>query len=397
MRSPRRAQAARLLTAFPAAFLAIMAAVPSANAAPSDAGAVLGGGFAQSASLRHALGDPLTGGTAMFGSASDLSLSLVADASRAVLRTDARLSLLSGADAQDAWAELAATGGVTGAFTAPTYRTGTAPRALAVLRLERAYLSLSGDGIQISAGRFPVNFGVGTAFSPVDLFSSFDYSGAIPRRLAVDGARVALYPAPLLSVELAVAPEGRSASGRIADTPEGRPLTALRLSVSGESGISGGLVAARDGEPWVRSASHAWIAGTEARMDLPFAGIYAEAAARFSDGSAPGDARLDLMAGVDVGVGDAVILVEYHHETGPSEQGPAGLYGRGAIPLDDWTGVAASVLWSIESGALTSSVALMLENLLGADCSFSVSAIRNPDIVGGAWIAAAGALATLAF
>lgn len=367
------------------------------RAEPAE-GLSAGGSFAQAVTLRHDPAASFPDATPRAGTASDLSLTLETGGREARVRVDTRLSLLSGADSDDAWAELALAGGRTGALIAPAWQGGTAaPAALAVFKIEQAYLSLSGSGLEFAAGRVPVNFGVGKAFSPVDLFSAFDYSGALPRRLAADAFRAAYYPAPLVAIELAAAPQGRAASGRLATGQSGRPLTALRMSASGQSGFAGGLLAARDGEPWLQASSHAWLAGVEASLDLPFATLYAEATARFADGAAASDARWEMMGGIDASPGEAVVLVEYLHAAGPGAAGPAGLYSRIALPLDDWSGIAASVLWGIDSGALSASVLLQFEGLLGADFAFSTGAARSPDALGGAWSFAAGVLATLAF
>lgn len=401
------------------ALVAIAACVSAPARADGPRIPAFGGSVAESVSASMAIdGNPGWADVAC-GSATDLDLSLDLESGDARAHFDARISVLGGSRAQALWAQVAAleaSGGLPGILMAPGYQSipgRTPPTVLAAASVRQAYLSVSSDGMALDAGRLPVNFGVGKAFSPVDIFAGKDWSGALPARLSSDVARIAAFPSSLICAEIVAAPFGPARSPIASSQAAELPVFAGRLSTYGSgaaNGIfSGALVAARRGNPWTPSiTAGAWTAGAELKADLPFASVYAEAAWRLPDGSTSPAAsgEWDAMVGIDTGLdlgfgagpGDAVILAEYALDTAPAADSSLHrAFASVSARPDDWTALGFSGLWHIDSGLFSGALRATLLDLWGTDATFSVGASRSADSSGGNWSILASATALISF
>lgn len=148
----------------------------------------------------------------------------------------------------------------------------------AAFEVKKLYLSVFTPFADISAGRMIVNYGRGTVFSPVDLFTSVDFSDLSWGRLGTDAARVQVPIGDLAGLDLvstlAEAPENATAGGRLYGNLGGWDLA---------------LSAFRD-----RSAFFSLDLKGDAVV-----GVSAEATARVQEAGT----RFALMSGVDYSIG----------------------------------------------------------------------------------------------
>jgi hypothetical protein len=131
--------------------------------------------------------------------------------------------------------------------------------------LKKLYLSVHTPVADVSAGRMIINYGRGTAFSPVDLFSSLDDSGLKLGRTGSDALRILVPLSDYSGVDVAAG---------IADTPEFGIAGARHYGNA--LGVDYGLSAFRDGS---RGAEGELVLGLDLKGDLGL-GIAAEALAR---------------------------------------------------------------------------------------------------------------------
>jgi len=87
------------------------------------------------------------------------------------------------------------------------------------LEVKKLYLSVFTEAADLSAGRMIVNYGRGTVFSPVDLFSTVDLSETSWGRIGTDAVRVLVPFSDLSGLDLvstlAKTPENATAGGRL--------------------------------------------------------------------------------------------------------------------------------------------------------------------------------------
>jgi hypothetical protein len=165
---------------------------------------------------------------------------------------------------------------------------GEAPLSFA---LKKLYLSVHLPRADLSVGRMIINYGRGTAFSPVDLFSSLDLSGLKLGRTGSDALRLLVPLSDFSGIDMVAG---------IAGAPE---LGIAGLRHYGNAlGLDYGLSAFRDG---TRGADGELVLGLDLKGDLEL-GIAAEALARLPfDGLAlnPAQAVYSLMLGLDYSIG----------------------------------------------------------------------------------------------
>ncbi len=197
--------------------------------------------------------------------------------------------------------------------------------------LKKLYLSVYTPLADLSVGRMVLNYGRGTVFSPVDLFSSVDTADLALGRGGNDAAR-ALVPFGNFS--------GLELASTIAGTPQAAIAGARLYGYAG--GVDFGLMAFRDGRGEGYGGSEAdgrprLVLGGDLKADLG-AGLSAEFAARLPiDGSTPSELALDgseavysLMLGADYSLGGAWFFdLEYLWNLRTGDALPAGTFLRG--------------------------------------------------------------------
>ncbi|MBN2874990.1 MAG: hypothetical protein JXM71_07835 [Spirochaetales bacterium] len=182
--------------------------------------------------------------------------------------------------------------------------------------LRKLYLSVYTRHADIAAGRMVINYGRGTAFSPVDLFSAVDTSDVELGRTGTDAVRV-LVPFGDFSGLDAVAALG------------GDGLAGARFY-----GAAGGFdAAAAVVADSLADGTGDLVVGIDAQTDL-VVGLVAEAAARlpFADWQPDaGDAVYSAMVGVDYSIGGSWFFdAEYlwNPRSGPSTAEPRFMEGE---------------------------------------------------------------------
>lgn len=240
------------------------------------------------------------------------------------------------------------------------------------------YASLRAGSFKASLGRQVLNFGKGALYSPVDLFAAAEYSPLAILRRGTDSLRLTAALGPLALAEAIAAPEADPALG----------VYAVRAAgfVFGLADAS--LIGAWDG------AAGAWIAGGDAKADLPFASVYAEAAFAFpSDG---GEAEPRAAFGFDASPGDLVLAAEYFydgHPTAGAATGSHNLYASLGCGLSDYASLAASASAVIGEGAGSGGLVASLEVEQGAFLGLFATVTRS----GASTAAAAGLSLELRF
>ena len=120
----------------------------------------------------------------------------------------------------------------------PSVDDGTLPAAS--LELRKLYLSVYTDYADISAGRMIVNYGRGTVFSPVDLFSRVDIADLALGRTGTDALRVLVPLGDLSAVDLVASlsdsPADATAGARAYANAAGWDLGLSVFRVAGETG-----------------------------------------------------------------------------------------------------------------------------------------------------------------
>lgn len=190
--------------------------------------------------------------------------------------------------------------------------------------IRKLYVSVFTEFADISAGRMIVNYGRGTVFSPVDLFSSADLSdpAASVGRTGTDALRVLLPFGDFSGMELVSAfserPRDATAGGRVYGNIAGWDLA---------------FSAFRDGGAFF---------GIDLKGDA-VAGVSAEAAARVEERGT----RFRLMAGLDYSIGGEWLFdLEYleNIDVGSPERVDAFGAGRSAFLSVAWLPDQLSVL-----------------------------------------------------
>ncbi len=170
------------------------------------------------------------------------------------------------------------------------YNDAAAEAALS-FELKKLYLSVHLPKADLSVGRMIINYGRGTAFSPVDLFSSLDLSGLKLGRKGSDALRLLVPLSDFSGIDMVAG---------IAGAPE-RGIAGIRHYGNG-LGVDYGLSAFRDGS---RGGDGELVAALDIKGDLGL-GIAAEALARIPfDGPAldATEAVYSLMLGLDYSLG----------------------------------------------------------------------------------------------
>ncbi len=283
------------------------------------------------------------GTDASWGSAASLEATLSARGS--VLRAEFSLeaSLLSGAAAR---AFAAAVVNPLVAFPADILYAPAAPGSLAAAetvlaaRVRTAYVKWNAEAFSLTTGRQVVNYGKGTAWSPVDIFTERDFSGLSVVRRGSDAVRLTVPLGDLSLAEAVAAPAYDLSEGSYA----------LRLAGFAFEALDGSLLAAWDG------GREVWIAGADAKADLSFASLYADAAWDLPlDG---GGAALRALAGFDASFGDFVLACEYYYNGGGQEADPLfpgahNLYAALSWEAADYHTLAFSGLADLEEGIIS--------------------------------------------
>ncbi len=170
------------------------------------------------------------------------------------------------------------------------YSDAAAEAALS-FELKKLYLSVHLPKADLAVGRMIINYGRGTAFSPVDLFSSLDLSGLKLGRKGSDALRLLVPLSDFSGIDMVAG---------IAGSPE---LGIAGLRHYGNAlGLDYGLSAFRDGS---RGGDGELVLALDLKGDLEL-GIAAEALARLPfDGPTldPTEAVYSLMLGLDYSVG----------------------------------------------------------------------------------------------
>lgn len=377
----RRRPTPRMHAPFALAASLFMAFAPPAFAEENGriAGFDSGGAVSQSSGIAV----DLETGAVGFGLSSEFDFVVDMWAGKASARLDAYLSTAGGKAAEIAWLQEGS--GEQQRFMAPAFDNGPAPDMLLILGLREISIRVSDGPIMVEAGRIPVNFGVGRAFSPADIFFRPDYSGTTPQRQPVDALRVALYPTPVSSVDFIAAP---FAAGRGKYALRGYAFLFDAFSVAATAGraVAG------------NAAQAAWTTAGELKIDTNTASFYGEGTWTLADGERAADGVWSAMAGFDTGLGDAVLLAEYAYEGSLA----AGIerhriFASLSAPLGDWTNAAANARWSPDSGAVSTGISFSFRDVLTSDLSVGAGATRTATASGGTWSLSASLRAELAF
>lgn len=327
---PRVAESPGLV---PAAALSLFLA--SAGVAAQESSWTLGGSLIHQAYAAAAESAPSADYT--YGSA--ITLEAAVRARGPVLRAEfsAEAALLTGASA-GAFAAAAAVDALPpDTLYAPSDDTDLAyAETVLAARIRTAYIKWTAEGFSLTAGRQIVNYGKGTAWSPVDLFTERDYSGLSVARRGSDALRLTV---PLGSLSLA------EAVAAPASDP-GRGTYALRASGLLFSTLEGSLVGAWDG------GAGAWIGGGDFKFDLSRISFHGDAAYAAPSGGGPGDLR--AVFGFDTSFGDFVLGAEYYYngayKTDLLFPGPHNTYAALSWKAADYHALALSALADLDSG-----------------------------------------------
>lgn len=162
------------------------------------------------------------------------------------------------------------------------------------LGLEKLFVSVHTPLVDIAAGRMIINYGRGSALSPVDLFATVGLAGTELKRSPNDAARARIPFGPFSGLDLVSTLHPGPAEG-----------VAGARHYGYRAGVDYGLSAFRDGR-----GSGALVAGFDAKFDLG-PGWSLEAVARLPwESSAPtlDDAGYSLMLGADYSIGGKLFL-----------------------------------------------------------------------------------------
>ena len=255
---------------------------------------------------------------------------------------------------------------------------GAGPEPLVTASVRTLYASLRGGAIKASLGRQVLNFGKGALYSPVDLFAAAEYSPLAISRRGTDALRLTAALGPLALAEAVAAPKADPAQG----------LYALRAAGYLAGVADASLVGAWNG------AEEAWMAGGDAKVDLPFASVYAEAVFAFPSGGGGPEPRAAV--GFDASLGDLVLAAEYFYDSRPAAgtaTGAHNLYASLAYGLSDYAKLAASASVDLEAGTGSGGLVASLEVEQGTFLGLSATLTRT----GSSTTAAAGLSLELRF
>lgn len=185
------------------------------------------------------------------------------------------------------------------------------------LGLEKLFVSVHTPFVDIAAGRMIINYGRGSALSPLDLFATVGLSGTELKRSPNDAARARIPFGPFSGLDLVSTLHPGPAEG-----------VAGARHYGYRAGLDYGLSAFRDGR-----GSGALVAGFDAKFDLG-PGWSLEAVARLPwESSAPtlDGAGFSLMLGADYSLGGKLFLdAELEWSLGELGMTSAGSYGAQA-------------------------------------------------------------------
>ncbi len=185
------------------------------------------------------------------------------------------------------------------------------------LGLEKLFVSVHTPLVDLAAGRMIINYGRGTALSPVDLFATVGLAGTELKRSPNDAARARIPYGPFSGLDLVSTLQPGPADG-----------VAGARHYGYLAGVDYGLSAFRDGR-----GSGALVAGFDAKFDLG-PGWSFEAVARLPwESGAPSTdgAGYSLMLGADYSIGGKLFLdAELEWNLGELGMTSAGSYGAQA-------------------------------------------------------------------
>ncbi len=317
----------------PVAVLALLLAVAVPGAA-QESSWTLGGSLTQQAFAAASESGSSAGGS--YGSATTLEATLRARGP--VLRAEfsAEAALLAGASAEAFAAAAALPGGVP---TDTLYSPGVLSNAETVLaaRVRTAFVKWTAEGFSVTAGRQIVNYGKGTAWSPVDLFTERDFSGLSVARRGSDALRLTIPLGALSLAEAVAAPASDPAEGTYA----------LRAAGLVFGTLEGSLVGAWNG------GADEWIGGGDLKFDLSWLSFHGDAAYAAPRGGGSGDLRAVL--GFDTSFGDFVLGAEYYYNGSgaagdPLFPGAHNAYAALSWSAADYHTLAFSALADLEAG-----------------------------------------------
>lgn len=185
------------------------------------------------------------------------------------------------------------------------------------LGLEKLFVSVHTPFVDIAAGRMIINYGRGSALSPVDLFATVGLAGTELKRSPDDAARARIPFGPFSGLDLVSTLHPGPADGAAGARHYGYL-----------AGVDYGLSAFRDGR-----GPGALVAGFDAKFDLG-PGWSLEAVARLPwESSAPtlDGAGYSLMLGADYSIGGKLIL-DAELEWNLGELGMTAAAGQGEPP-----------------------------------------------------------------
>lgn len=321
----------------------VLAAAGASGAAQGASGLNLGAGVESLPGITAAWAEG-SGPAWAFGSTTSATVDLgyrgPGDAVSASAGASFEASILTGA-AVDAALGLAALGRLpSDALFAPGLAEAAAPASevLAAFRVRTAWAKLDWGWASFTAGRQILNYGRGTAWSPVDIFSSLETKGLSTTRRGIDALRL---KAPLGATglfDLVAAPASR---------PDGGTYS-LRASGLLAPGLDAGALAAWSGE------GGELLAGADFKLDLG-AGFHGEALwihPADSDLAGNGDS-LRASAGLDWSAGDLIFLAEYYWNGGapaaedPFLAGAHNFYLALSWQASDFLVLSASLTWDV--------------------------------------------------
>jgi len=254
---------------------------------------------------------------------------------------------------------------------------GVAAAPVLSFELKKLYLSVYTPLADISAGRMVINYGRGTIFSPVDLFSAVDTSDLGLGRAGTDALRVQVPFGDFSGLDL-VATLGRSTGDGIAGARVYGNVSGLDLGVSA---FSDGLA---DG-------SGDLVAGLDFKGDLVL-GISGEAVARVPLADWQPDATgavYSLMLGVDYSfAGEWFVDAEYLWNASAGDAVAAGSFSSGqnlsgslSWKPDELTALDLRCIMAPRENALQATVSLSRSVASGANL-ISYAQYQRGDVAG---------------
>lgn len=275
-----------------------------------------------------------------FGSTSRLSAGMEASFRDFTVRAQASLSVYAGSDS----------------LLAPESALYRDPHIAVDVSADELLASWNLRGFGLDAGRSFVNWGVGTFFSPADLYAKREPTGGLPRRKPTDFARFSIYPTDTSRLEIVAAPF---------DEEDGLYAARAYSALGGhaEGALSLAYRPGTTGEDKVFSAC-------EFSIDSPLAAPHGEVFVSL-DPRNLSSIEFKALAGILSRISDLTVLAEYGYDG--SAASPHLSFLSLSYPIDEWLALGAAASATLPEGAILLSLTSAVSSLGGFDVSATVS------------------------